>query len=782
MNDKSPKRTIWEAEDGSEEREERDRSKRFEATTSLRPPRLFSSPHNSPSPSPLSSPFILSPFIPSTGTANSPSDRYVDEPSNEPPLSTVGRYERAQGDGAAGGITAEPEDACFGMLCEVKARLKDDARIAESTSRVARDGSGEEMVRLTMVQRDNHLALQFSSGVDIAVLNTRVTQTIHGLDKLCRIEYDLLVEGKELAGAISTWMSSGKAVDFNVEIVISGPSVHRDEIGSILSHYGFYLQVPRYNIQGRVYDNPHVWDLGQSTEVLQIQSCSNGGQSLNIVAEASSFLDTLDQSTLLGAAQIDKRVTQRLLSHQRTGVDFIAQREGWQPSTSFALWHTVTKGKTKYYEHKITGARNISQPQDKAGGILADQMGLGKTLTILSAIVGSLGLARLWATSEPSTSLSKVGATLVIVPSETIISQWKREIASHLAAHSIRIMKYHGSNRAHGSSNFAACEIVLSTYATVSAEFRAGASRLHAVQWFRVVLDEAHNIRDSSTAQFRAVASLPAQLRWCLTGTPIQNSLQDLGSLVRFLRISQLDSNPYFRQHITTPVEKGQAVGLTNLKILLRSICLRRTKELLKLPEPERTIHEVKLSLVETSEYSRIIEQVNLTVETAVSEGRPADARRAVFKMILKLRLLCTLGTFYRAWEAYGEDATSQEERFALLQQSDEAKCAVCSCDILSIDDPTHQDYGVFTQCHHLLCLDCFGQCNENQTAPINKIFTKRPKKQQCPICGKSGKREKTNNQDRFKPTASNIANLGQSEKLSCLMSDISVQCRTDKM
>ncbi|KAL4753670.1 SNF2 family N-terminal domain-containing protein [Aspergillus terricola var. indicus] len=274
------------------------------------------------------------------------------------------------------------------------------------------------------------------------------------------------------------------------------------------------------------------------------------------------------------------------------------------------------------------------------GGILADQMGLGKILTTLSAIVGSLHLAHLWAGSASSMSVPTTGATLVIAPSESIINQWMRDIKNHLAAQSLRVLKYHGSKRTQSCEHFTACDVVLSTYATVSAEFRAGAGRLHTVRWFRIVLDEAHTIRDPSTAQFRAISTLFTKLRWCLTGTPIQNSLQDLGSLVRFLRIPELDSNSKFRQHIINPEEKGQNIGFTNLRVLLSSACLRRTKQLLKLPEPERTSHGIKLSTEEMIEYSRIIGQANVAVETAVSEGRSADARRTVFTMILKLRLL----------------------------------------------------------------------------------------------------------------------------------------------
>src|ERR1700726_4151240 len=95
----------------------------------------------------------------------------------------------------------------------------------------------------------------------------------------------------------------------------------------------------------------------------------------------------------------------------------------------------------------------------------------------------------------------------------------------------------------------------------------------------------AHIIRRMTTKLFKAVKRLRATFRWCLTGTPIQNSLKDLAALVNFIGSCPLDNLYMFKKHIISPLMKKSEIGVENLRQLLDSVCLRRTKQLLHLPE-----------------------------------------------------------------------------------------------------------------------------------------------------------------------------------------------------
>ncbi|CEN61887.1 hypothetical protein ASPCAL08534 [Aspergillus calidoustus] len=797
---KSTKRRIWEVEEGWESPSKRQEP---DANTSLRPP-LFPSSETSPSPSdpsychshshsPLPSPFIFDTF-----------DNYVGQTHNAggplPPINSTSGDEM-HWDSTVGETRTEPDIVCFGMLCDVKARLKDDVQILEGTFGITHNSS-ETLWRLSMIEKDNHIALQHTAGKDFAVLNSKITRLMHALSHLDKLQYEVLVSGNELSEAISTWACRGKTDDFHVNIVVYGLQVYRDEIGFVLSSSDWYLQVPWQIPAGIPYDNPQFWDLGQSVEPPQTQCDLAVNPKASAMTEAAIILNSLDQTSFLSPAVIDDRITQSLLSHQQTGVNFIAQREGWQPSSFFSLWDSRSRADMDFYEHKITGTRSSTKPQETVGGILADEMGLGKTLTLLSAIVGSLSSSQSWTATEPAAlglqrSMTRVGATLVIVPSVLIMEQWCQEIRRHVpglfawlkrlthhrhvCTSSLQVMKYHGSTRAKDGQSFSHYDLVLSTYGTVSREFASGNSQLYEAQWFRLVLDEAHNIRDQSTRQFRAMSSLPAKFRWCLTGTPIQNSLEDLGSLIRFLRIPHLDTTK-FREHILRPAEKGQEIGFANLRTLLRSICLRRTKEVLHFAEPSKVLREITLTPDEKCAYSRIVEDTNMEVEKAVCEGRHQDARRQVFKVILKLRRLCAYGTFYRPQEA----SNSQEELFALLQQSNTANCTTCSCDVASIDDSSHPAFGAFTQCLHLLCADCNARYNEDmKQADVLTSNKKRRTKFICPICGQNVTAKGGKGGDpATQPNDMDIDMIdnGYSAKLSCLLDDISQHYVNDKM
>jgi SWI/SNF-related matrix-associated actin-dependent regulator of chromatin subfamily A3 len=140
---------------------------------------------------------------------------------------------------------------------------------------------------------------------------------------------------------------------------------------------------------------------------------------------------------------------------------------------------------------------------------------------------------------------------------------------------------------------------------------------LFKVNWRRVVLDEAHTIRNPKSKSALACSSLEAASRWALTGTPIVNSLKDLYSILKFLRWSGgLSEYDLFNRVLIRPLNRGVPEANNLLQILMATLCLRRTKEMkfvdLKLPPIQEFIHKVELTSDERKKYE-VLEYVDLT-------------------------------------------------------------------------------------------------------------------------------------------------------------------------
>jgi len=190
--------------------------------------------------------------------------------------------------------------------------------------------------------------------------------------------------------------------------------------------------------------------------------------------------------------------------------------------------------------------------------------------------------------------------------------------------------------------------LVLTTYSTLSWDHQ-NAGVLHRLKWFRIILDEAHWIRNQDTKQFRAANSLHAERRWCLTGTPIQNRLEDLGSLVHFLKVDPFvakSSKTNFKKYIVDPLFSDHDDPCGNLRFLLRSLCLRRTRPSDSVLRANTEQVELTLSQAEQSLYERILEETKRDIDRIVSTEVSIKYYTRLFTSILRLRIMCDQGTF----------------------------------------------------------------------------------------------------------------------------------------
>lgn len=223
------------------------------------------------------------------------------------------------------------------------------------------------------------------------------------------------------------------------------------------------------------------------------------------------------------------------------------------------------------------------------GGILADDMGLGKTLQSISLILSNK-------MPKPDEKGWKKHfehvkqATLVVAPL-ALIRQWEAEMKDKITKdHALKVCVHHGPQRTKDPKVLARYDVVVTTYQILVSEHgnsSPNADGLQAgcfgVHWYRIILDEAHSIKNRNAKATKAACSLRAEYRWCLTGTPMQNNLDELQSLVHFLRIQPYDDLAEWRLNIDGPMKNGKGhITIRRLHSLLRCFMKRRTKEILK--------------------------------------------------------------------------------------------------------------------------------------------------------------------------------------------------------
>ncbi|XP_026537551.1 transcription termination factor 2 isoform X1 [Notechis scutatus] len=308
--------------------------------------------------------------------------------------------------------------------------------------------------------------------------------------------------------------------------------------------------------------------------------------------------------------------------------------------------------------------------QKPCGGILADDMGLGKTLTMIALI-----LAQKCTEKEKEKKLelcmSKQGSidtcshgTLIVCPA-SLIHHWKKEVEKHVKYGKLKVCLYHGPNRIKNASILSQYEIVITTYSILAKEIPIQKEEIDVAEdcllqdksfpscplvcicWARIILDEAHNIKNPKVQASIAAYKLRATARWAVTGTPIQNNLLDMYSLLKFLRCSPFDEFKVWKNQVDNNTRKGGE----RLMILTKSLLLRRTKDqldssgkpLISLPQRCVQVHRLKLSEDEQSVYDVLFKRSRSTLQsflkhqetsyTGYSGDNPFDIGAQQFKV-----------------------------------------------------------------------------------------------------------------------------------------------------
>jgi SNF2 family DNA or RNA helicase len=210
-----------------------------------------------------------------------------------------------------------------------------------------------------------------------------------------------------------------------------------------------------------------------------------------------------------------------------------------------------------------------------------------------------------------------------------------------------------------------------------------------------------------STKLFKAMKSLHGCFRWCLTGTPVQNGLEDLVALVSFIRSSPLDDLQKFRKFIISPLMRRSENGEDNLRLLLDSVCLRRTKKLLSLPDATFETRILSFSTKEEQQYVNTRDKMILKMKQVTLHPKNKKGHLGVFQLLLQLRRLCNHGTFQKL--SLDSEDFDPEQAIDHLRKEQQAKCQCCELKITTICGLSlpGKSSGSFTTCGHLLCVKC---------------------------------------------------------------------------
>ncbi|AOA61699.1 DNA repair protein [Komagataella phaffii CBS 7435] len=380
------------------------------------------------------------------------------------------------------------------------------------------------------------------------------------------------------------------------------------------------------------------------------------------------------------------------------------------------------------------------------GGVLADEMGMGKTIQTIALFMHDR-------TKSPN---------LVIAPTVALM-QWKSEIELHTNG-ILKVGVFHGQNRGKSAEELKEYDVILTTYSVLESVYRKQnygfkrkrglvkePSPLHNTHFYRVILDEAHNIKDRQSGTAKAANSLDTEKRWCLSGTPLQNRIGEMYSLIRFMKLypfceyfctkcdcrstewkftnwkccdtcghtPMLHTN-FFNHFMLKNIQKYGVEGLglesfKNIRLLLKNIMLRRTKvqraDDLGLPPRIVEIRRDRFNEEEKDLYASLYSDSKRKFNDYVAEGVVLNNYANIFTLITRMRQLADHPDLVlRRVGTNSIDSSGMPEGVIV--------CQLC-------DDEAEEP--IESKCHHKFCRLCVSEYVEG--------FNGDPNKLECPVC-----------------------------------------------
>lgn len=264
------------------------------------------------------------------------------------------------------------------------------------------------------------------------------------------------------------------------------------------------------------------------------------------------------------------------------------------------------------------------------GACLADDMGLGKSIQTIALLL------------HTREALKAKAPTLIVSPT-SVVGNWRRELERF--APGLKVMSHQGPDRLLDAAFIKQArkhQVVITSYPLLARD----QDTLTEIDWSTVVLDEAQNIKNASTKQAQAARALHAESRIALTGTPVENRLSELWSILNFLNPGYLGSEANFRRTFAGPIERGgDPEAARRLRQLTAPFILRRVKTdksiIADLPEKLEMKVYCTLTTEQGTLYEAVVRDALDRIEEADAEGDGMSRRGLVLSMLLKLKQIC---------------------------------------------------------------------------------------------------------------------------------------------
>ncbi|KAJ5779785.1 SNF2-related protein [Penicillium paradoxum] len=395
-------------------------------------------------------------------------------------------------------------------------------------------------------------------------------------------------------------------------------------------------------------------------------------------------------------------------------------------------------------KHQKIGLRWMKAKEESShkGGILADDMGLGKTVQAIALIV-----------ARPFEDEAR-RPTLIVAP-KALMHQWRLEIQRHVkpGRHQLSVLIYH--QRRTPWKELKKFDIIITTFGTLTAHYKTllqaiqweeegrDASMVQelknkagplnpAAKWHRVIVDEAQNIKNPAAKSAEACCRLNSTYRWCLTGTPMMNRLEDFQSLLGFLRIRPYSNASKFKADFVRRIKSGWGGEdvMKQLRVLVKSVCLRRTKSsqidgqpILQLPAK---ITE-KIHVVFDERESQVYDELNAKTQSQINRyldaGTLGRNYSHVLVLLLRLRQACCHPLLMQAFRstplpsAPGLDKIANAKLLSAavvqrIKSNDDEEDGTCPVCMDSVENAT-----IYIPCGHHVCSECWIRISDSANA-----------------------------------------------------------------